>query len=70
MYDLIIGFAHLQELGIWHGKFSPEWVARTTAGYAVMEDPVFGIEQMDNLKIDDLKTQFNKPFDSVASFGM
>lgn len=41
LYDMVFGLAHLEDIGINHGKFGPEWVARTTTGYAVMEDPVY-----------------------------
>ena len=37
-YDVILGLAHLQGLGIVHGKFRPEWVARSTTGYAIIDD--------------------------------
>jgi hypothetical protein len=71
LYDLIIGFCHLQEMNIWHGKFSPDWVARTTTGYAVMEDPMFGIDESDTWKSDYCQVAgINKVNESVASFGM
>lgn len=70
LYDLIIGFCHLQELGIWHGKFSPDWVARTTTGYAVMEDPLFGIDESGSWKNDYNPCASIKVHESVASFGV
>ena len=39
LYDLVNGMSHLQQLGFVHGCLRPEFVARTTTGYAVMEDP-------------------------------
>lgn len=39
LYNLIYGMSHLQKLGFAHGKFRPEFVALSTTGYAVMEDP-------------------------------
>ena len=41
LYDIVFGMAHMEDLKLSHGKFGPEWVALTTTGYAVMEDPVF-----------------------------
>ncbi len=41
MYDLIYGMHHLQQLGFNHGKFGPEFVAKTTTGYAILDDPVY-----------------------------
>lgn len=40
MYDLILGFYHLQHLGFSHCKFGPEFVAKTTTGYAILDDPL------------------------------
>lgn len=50
LYDLINGMAHLQKLGFVHGSFSPDFVARTTTGYAVMENPVLNHFRVLNLK--------------------
>lgn len=41
LYDVVFGLAHLEDIGVNHGKFGPEWIALTTTGYAVMEDPVY-----------------------------
>jgi hypothetical protein len=41
LYDLVFGLAHMEDMGLNHGKFGPEWVALTTTGYAVMEDPLY-----------------------------
>jgi len=55
LYDIVYGMCHLQELGFVHGLFGPEFVARTTTGYAVMENPLLdhfsGIRQCVNTKI-------------------
>lgn len=40
MYDLMLGFYHLQSLGFSHCKFGPEFIAKTTTGYAILDDPV------------------------------
>lgn len=40
MYDLLHGFYHLQFLGFSHCKFGPEFVAKTTTGYAILDDPL------------------------------
>ena len=41
MYDLLYGLYHLQGLGFNHGKFGPEFVAKTTTGYAILDDPMY-----------------------------
>lgn len=70
LYDLIIGFCHLQNMNIWHGKFSLDWIARTTTGYAVMEDPLFGLDDSSLWKNDYNPSSGRKVHDSAASFGM
>lgn len=40
MYDLMLGFYHLQCLNFSHCKFGPEFVAKTTTGYAILDDPL------------------------------
>lgn len=40
LYNMIYGLGHMQEMGIGHGKLSPHFLARTTTGYAIMEDPL------------------------------
>jgi hypothetical protein len=40
LYNTIYGNAHIQKLGFTHGDFAPKWVARSTTGYAVMENPL------------------------------
>jgi len=40
LYDIVNGMAHLQSLGIYHTRFAPEFVALTTTGYAIVEDPI------------------------------
>lgn len=41
LYDMVFGMAHLEDIDIPHGRLAPEWVALTTTGYAIIEDPVF-----------------------------
>lgn len=38
LYDTINGMFHLQKLGFAHGKLSPAWIARTTTGFAILDD--------------------------------
>ena len=49
LYDTLNGMYHLQKIGYVHGKFGPEWVAKTLSGYAVMEDPLNNNELPQNL---------------------
>lgn len=50
MYDIMYGMYHLQTLGYNHGKFGPEFVARTTTGYAILDDPMYYQYDVINLK--------------------
>lgn len=43
------GLSHLQRLGIEHGKLAPEWIALTTTGYAIIDDPLHDISCAPNL---------------------
>jgi serine/threonine protein kinase len=40
LYDAVNGLSHMQQLGFVHGNLGPEFIARTTTGYAIMEDPL------------------------------
>ena len=50
LYDLISGMGHMQQLGFVHGTLAPEYIAMTTTGYAVMEDPLLNQFRILNLK--------------------
>lgn len=50
LYDVINGLSHMQQLGFVHGNLSPEFIARTTTGYAMMEDPLLNQFRMLNLR--------------------
>ena len=39
LYNMLYGLAHMTKLGLTHGKLGPEFLAKTTTGYAVMDDP-------------------------------
>ena len=39
LYNIIFGLAEMQKLGLNHGRFGPEFVAKTGHGYAIVEDP-------------------------------
>ena len=40
LYDTLNGLYYLQKIGFEHGKFGPEWIAKTLSGYAIIEDPL------------------------------
>ena len=50
MYDLLQGFYHLQTLGFAHNRFGPEFVATTTTGFAILDDPMHYPFDVVNLK--------------------
>lgn len=50
MYDVLNGLYHLQILGLCHGRVNPLFIARTTTGYAVIDDPFFDVFDVLNLK--------------------
>ena len=50
LYNVIYGMSHLQEIGVNHGQLRPEWLAKTTTGFAVMEDPLFQKHRIIDLK--------------------
>lgn len=41
---------HLQKLDCKHGAFAPEWVAKTTTGYAVIDHPLRDFNKSINIK--------------------
>ena len=49
LYDTLHGMYHLQKLGYCHGKFGPEWVAKTLSGYAIIDDPLNNNDLPQNL---------------------
>ena len=51
MYNLIYGMAHLEELGFCHKQLSPRWVALSTTGYAIMDDPLGASDR--HLKVEE-----------------
>jgi hypothetical protein len=50
MYDIMYGMWHMQQMGYSHGKFGPEFIAKTTTGYAVIDDPMYYQYDVINLK--------------------
>ena len=50
LYDIVGGHNHIQKLGFHHGEFDPNWVALTTTGYAVVENPLKPKTEVKNLK--------------------
>jgi hypothetical protein len=50
MYDLLYGLWHLQQLGFNHGKFGPEFVAKTTTGFAILDDALYYQHDVIDLK--------------------
>jgi hypothetical protein len=50
LYDVLNGLYHMKLMGVSHGLVSPDFVARTTTGYAVLDDPLhdcFGVIKLD-----------------------
>lgn len=58
IYDCLIGLSHLEELGICHSCLNPSFIARTTTGYAIVDDPL-----IDRNRIEER----NKPYHSPES---
>jgi len=62
LYDIVFGLAHMEDLNLNHGKFGPEWVALTTTGYAVMEDPLyFGLKNNGYVNLKGKKDVYLAP---------
>ena len=55
MYDIMSGLHHLYSIGLYHRTLSPMFVARTTTGYALLDDPLLSSRQ-----VTDLRRFFNK----------
>lgn len=45
MYNLILGMHHLHKMGFSAPYLSPKWIAKTTTGYAVLDDPYVDLRQ-------------------------
>lgn len=50
LYDLVGAGYHLQKLGYAHTALSPDWVALTTTGYALLDDPLINRERVLNIE--------------------
>lgn len=59
LYDLVGAGLHLQKMGFVHTSISPDWVALTTTGYALIEDPLQNKNRV--LKIDHLENVYLSP---------
>jgi len=73
LYDLLNGLYHLNLMGVPHGTINPDFVARTTTGYAIIDDPLFdptGVTQLDRFfKDNKLKGIYLSPEAFRAALG-
>lgn len=56
MYHLLQGCQHLESLSQFHGHLSPQWIAVTVAGYAIIEDPLFDRQMVGSVILEGVST--------------